>query len=141
MAKCKQNGEIGLDKLVSLPSETPSKVVTQNVGKATLFYHYDPLGSQTKAPRFHIDLSLAGPIRGISYIILVDSYSKWPEVILIKSATTGIVINSLFQIFANQGTAKVITSRNVTHFSSTRFGDFVVVLISPFYALCLVSTV
>ncbi|VUZ46839.1 unnamed protein product [Hymenolepis diminuta] len=59
------------------------------------FYHYDLLGSQSKAPRFHIVLSLAGPIRGISYLILIDSYLKWPKVTPTKSATTDGVINSL----------------------------------------------
>ncbi|KAM3171512.1 hypothetical protein ACTXT7_016476 [Hymenolepis weldensis] len=43
------------------------------------------------------------------------------KVMLIKSATTGTVINSLHQLLANQGAPKVIESGIVTQFSSTQF--------------------
>ncbi|KAM3184880.1 hypothetical protein ACTXT7_007481 [Hymenolepis weldensis] len=41
-----------------------------------------------------------------------------------KSVTIDTVINSLHQISANQGVPRVNVSRNVTQFSSARFGDF-----------------
>ncbi|VUZ57301.1 unnamed protein product [Hymenolepis diminuta] len=53
------------------------------------------MNSQTEVSCFHIDLSLVGPIRGTPYPTLIDSLSKWFEVISIKSDATGAVINSL----------------------------------------------
>ncbi|KAM3181732.1 hypothetical protein ACTXT7_013784 [Hymenolepis weldensis] len=42
----------------------------------------------------------------------------------IKSVTTDTIIDSLCQVFPNNGVAKVIVSRNATQFFSTRFEDF-----------------
>ncbi|VUZ39063.1 unnamed protein product [Hymenolepis diminuta] len=66
-------------------------------------------------------ISFAVPIQGIPYLILVDPYSNWPEVIRIKSAT---VINTLRQVFISDRIPKIIVFRNVTQFSSTRFKNF-----------------
>ncbi|KAM3174240.1 hypothetical protein ACTXT7_010945 [Hymenolepis weldensis] len=38
----------------------------------------------------------------------MDSYSKRPMIVPIKSASTGSVINSLYQIFINQGVSKLL---------------------------------
>lgn len=100
-----------------------SKVVAGNSGEVAFSYHQDLICSQTDIPWSHIHLNLAGLIRSISYLILVDSYSKWPEVIPVKSAITSTVINSLRQVFTNQSVRKVIVFRNVTQFSCTRFED------------------
>ncbi|VUZ53548.1 unnamed protein product, partial [Hymenolepis diminuta] len=71
-----------------------------------------------------IHLSLAGPIGGISYLILFNSYPEWPEVIPMKFVTTGTVINSLRQVFVNHCLPRAIMPRNVTKFSFTLFDDF-----------------
>ncbi|KAM3184855.1 hypothetical protein ACTXT7_007534 [Hymenolepis weldensis] len=89
----KQPQEIGLSKHVSIANRTMSRVVAQNAGEAALSCHQDLICSQTKAPCFHTDLSFARPIQRTSYLILVDSYSKWPEVIPIKSAKNGAITN------------------------------------------------
>ncbi|KAM3185279.1 hypothetical protein ACTXT7_006676 [Hymenolepis weldensis] len=81
--------ELGLAKPVSLANGIVSKVVGRNADEAALPYHQDLMCCHNKIPWSHIDLSLAGFIQGISYLIQVESYSKWPEVILLKSATTG----------------------------------------------------
>ncbi|KAM3171846.1 hypothetical protein ACTXT7_015776, partial [Hymenolepis weldensis] len=57
--------------------------------------------SQTDVTWSHIDLSLVELVRSISYIILVDSYSEWPEVIPFKSAAIGTVIGLDEQLFDN----------------------------------------
>ncbi|KAM3172452.1 hypothetical protein ACTXT7_014490 [Hymenolepis weldensis] len=62
-----------------------SKVDEQNEGRAALL-----LSSKS-----HNDISLAWSMREISYLIPVDSYSKWPEFIPTNSTTTDKVINSL----------------------------------------------
>ncbi|KAM3174674.1 hypothetical protein ACTXT7_010076 [Hymenolepis weldensis] len=76
--------------------------------------------SQTKASWSHIDLSLAGPILGISYLDLVYSYSKWSRVIPLKFATTGTIINSLCQVFSSH---RYRVQKN-HQLPSTQFEDF-----------------
>ncbi|VUZ53396.1 unnamed protein product, partial [Hymenolepis diminuta] len=53
----------------------------------------------TKVSWSHFDLNHAKPIRDISYLILIDSYSKWPKIVHVMSATTGIIINNLRVVF------------------------------------------
>ncbi|KAM3185563.1 hypothetical protein ACTXT7_006122 [Hymenolepis weldensis] len=103
------------------PSLPVSKVVAQNAGEAALPYQQDLLCSQTNVLWFQIEQNLAGPIRGTSCLILVDSYSNSPEVIYIRSDTTGIVINSLRRVFANPGISKIIVSTSINQFFSTRY--------------------
>ncbi|VUZ49222.1 unnamed protein product [Hymenolepis diminuta] len=119
-----QPTEIGLTEPISHFKEKVSKVVAKNVGETVISCHRDLVCTQTKTPWSHIDLSFAGLIQRTSYLILVDSNSKWPEIMTIKSATIGTIINSLRQLFANQGVPIVFVSRNVIQFSSTRFEDF-----------------
>ncbi|KAM3182631.1 hypothetical protein ACTXT7_011920 [Hymenolepis weldensis] len=78
---------------------TVSKVDAQNVGQATLPYHQDLTCSQNDVPWSPIHPIPAGAIRGISHLILVDSYPKWPKLSPINSATTGTVITGLRQDF------------------------------------------
>ncbi|VUZ55848.1 unnamed protein product, partial [Hymenolepis diminuta] len=88
-----------LTKLASLKNEIVSEVVAQNTDEALVPLHRNLVCSQTSISWSHIGLSVAEPIRGISFILLVNSYLKWPEVMPIKSAATGTVINS--QVSAN----------------------------------------
>ncbi|VUZ55265.1 unnamed protein product [Hymenolepis diminuta] len=74
-------------------------MVAQNARLAALFHYHDLICSQTNVPSSHIDLSFAGSIRGFSFLIPVGSYSKWPEVISMKSVITCAVINSHHQTF------------------------------------------
>ncbi|VUZ52418.1 unnamed protein product [Hymenolepis diminuta] len=92
-----------LAKSVSLANGTMSKVFGQNVIEAALSYHRELMCSQTRAWWPHIDLSLAGPIRETSHPVELHSCSKWFKVMAIKPVTTGTVINSLLQVFANPG--------------------------------------
>ncbi|KAM3177380.1 hypothetical protein ACTXT7_004700 [Hymenolepis weldensis] len=97
--KCKQPEEIRLVKSVSHSNRAVSKVTAQNADEIAFPYRQDLICTQTNPTWSHSDLGLTGPIGGISSLIQVDSYSKWPEVIPIKSVTTGSVINSLHQDF------------------------------------------
>ncbi|VUZ41627.1 unnamed protein product [Hymenolepis diminuta] len=120
----KEPEEIGHTKPVSLANETVSKVVPQNASEAVILFHRDLLCSQTNVSWSHICFSLIGTTEGISCLNLADFYSKWSEIISIRSAITGTTINGLRQVFAHHGIPKVIVARNVTHFSSIRFEDF-----------------
>ena len=73
--------------------------------------------------RVHIDF--AGPLRGHSYLILVDAHSKWPEVIDMNSATTSATtIRELRKIFARFGLPEQLVSDNGPQFVSAEFTQF-----------------
>ena len=73
--------------------------------------------------RVHIDF--AGPLRGHSYLILVDAHSKWPEVIDMKSNTTSAAtIKELRQTFARFGLPEQLVSNNGPQFVSAEFTQF-----------------
>ncbi|XP_058456779.1 uncharacterized protein K02A2.6-like [Malaya genurostris] len=72
--------------------------------------------------RIHIDY--AGPVDGVYFLIIVDPFSKWPEIHPTKSTTTKTTIKLLIQTFATFGNPEVIVSDNGTQFSSHEFQDF-----------------
>ena len=92
---------------------------------AKLPAHHEPVPWEqpTRAwSRLHIDF--AGPLKGIYYLVVVDAYSKWPEVIPMQTATTGTTIAALRRIFGQHGLPDTIVSDNGTQFSSAQFKDF-----------------
>ena len=72
--------------------------------------------------RVHIDY--AGPFLGYSYLIVVDAYSKWPEVIPMTSTTSNSTIKALMQLFATHGLPERIVSDNGPQFTSEEFKQF-----------------
>ncbi|XP_064109047.1 uncharacterized protein K02A2.6-like [Macrobrachium nipponense] len=72
--------------------------------------------------RVHIDF--AGPFLGYSYLILVDAYSKWPEVIPMQTTSSVATIRSLMQIFSTHGLPERIVTDNGPQFTSQEFMDF-----------------
>ncbi|XP_031570808.1 uncharacterized protein K02A2.6-like [Actinia tenebrosa] len=72
--------------------------------------------------RLHIDY--AGPYMGSMFLVVIDSYSKWLEVIPMKSTTTTATIQQLRKVFANLGLPEHIVSDNGPQFSSSEFKEF-----------------
>ncbi|XP_053681613.1 uncharacterized protein K02A2.6-like [Sabethes cyaneus] len=72
--------------------------------------------------RVHLDY--AGPMSGQYYLILVDSFSKWPEVIQTKDITTAATIRLLRGIFARFGAPETLVTDNGTQFTSEQFASF-----------------
>ena len=72
--------------------------------------------------RLHADF--AGPFLGKMFLIVVDSYSKWLELVPLSSATSSLTIDSLRSIFATHGLPKEFVTNNRTQFSSTEFKEF-----------------
>ena len=63
---------------------------------------------------------------GSMYLVLVDVYSKWLEVVIMNSITSITTINKRQQIFAVHGLPKTIVTDNGSSFTSTVFKEFLV---------------
>jgi len=72
--------------------------------------------------RVHIDF--AGPFRGHTFLIVVDSFSKWPEVIPMTSTTAYSTVRVLMSLFATHGIPEQIVSDNGPQFVSSEFDSF-----------------
>ncbi|XP_055606665.1 uncharacterized protein K02A2.6-like [Uranotaenia lowii] len=69
--------------------------------------------------RIHADF--AGPVDGNFFLIVVDSYSKWPEVIPTKRISTAATLNMFREIFARHGMPETLVTDNGTQFTSECF--------------------
>ena len=72
--------------------------------------------------RLHIDS--AGPLNGLDYLIIVDSFSKWPQIFKCRHPTSKNTVNVLNELSSRFGTPKTLVSNNRTLFTSREFKDF-----------------
>ncbi len=72
--------------------------------------------------RLHIDY--AGPFLNRMFLVVVDANTKWPEVAVMKHATTLTTINALRSMFARFGLPDQIVSDNGSQFTSNEFKMF-----------------
>ena len=72
--------------------------------------------------RLHIDF--AGPVDGKMYFVLIDSYSKFPEIVQMKSTTAVATVDVLREIFSRHGLPEMIVSDNGPQFTAQEFKDF-----------------
>ncbi|XP_063952108.1 uncharacterized protein K02A2.6-like [Lytechinus pictus] len=72
--------------------------------------------------RIHVDF--AGPLEGLMFMIVVDAYSKWPEVTIMPNITTEKTIEALRSIFARFGLPQILVSDNGPQFTSAEFTEF-----------------
>ena len=72
--------------------------------------------------RLHIYLS--GPFQGRMYLLLVVAFSKWPEIVEMKSTSAEDTIDELRAIFARFGLPEQIVSDNGPQFTSEAFQKF-----------------
>ncbi|XP_039757370.1 uncharacterized protein K02A2.6-like [Pararge aegeria] len=79
-------------------------------------YHLQPWS------RLHLDF--LGPINGKTFLVLIDSTSKWLEIFEMSSTKATSVIKVLRQTFARFGLPLEVTSDQGPPFSSTEFKNF-----------------
>ncbi|XP_011263559.1 uncharacterized protein K02A2.6-like [Camponotus floridanus] len=72
--------------------------------------------------RIHIDF--AGPINNTYCFLVVDAYSKWPEIIDTRSPNADFVMSTLEDLVARHGLPETIVSDNGTQFTGTTFKTF-----------------
>ncbi|XP_058839331.1 uncharacterized protein K02A2.6-like [Topomyia yanbarensis] len=72
--------------------------------------------------RIHIDF--AGPFLGLNFLVIMDAFTKWPEVKLIPDMTTDTTIDKLREYFVTYGVPSVIVSDRGVQFTSEQFQSF-----------------
>ncbi|KAK6761920.1 hypothetical protein RB195_022856 [Necator americanus] len=65
-----------------------------------------------------------GPLNGRMYLVVVDAYSKWPEVFEMSSSSTTAMLRELRMLFARFGNPRMIVSDNGTQFTAKEFQEF-----------------
>uniref|UniRef100_A0A803JUZ6 Gypsy retrotransposon integrase-like protein 1 n=1 Tax=Xenopus tropicalis TaxID=8364 RepID=A0A803JUZ6_XENTR len=78
----------------------------------------------TRSPWSRLHIDFAGPFQGQTFFLVVDSFSKWLEVVSVASATTHAVIQVLRKLFATHGLPDTIVSDNGAQFTSADFRAF-----------------
>ena len=71
--------------------------------------------------RVHIDYAEKD---GHKYLLAIDSYSRWPEIICVSSTTSTKTIEALRTMFAAYGIPKMMVSDNAPQFKSDEFSQF-----------------
>lgn len=79
---------------------------------------------EPKGPWGRIHIDFAGPLNGKYYFVIVDAYSKWPEVIPMTQASTSTTITALGRLFSQFGVPECIVSDNGPQFTSMAFINF-----------------
>lgn len=73
--------------------------------------------------RIHIDF--AGPVNNCYYFIIIDAYSKYPEIFKMSNITTDETISKLRETFSRWGIPNEIISDNGPQLTSQEFKKFI----------------
>ena len=71
-----------------------------------------------------IACDLLGPIDNNIYILVIDYYSRWIEIDILKSITSSKIVQSLDRMFLTHGLPCELTSDNDPQFVSSEFEEF-----------------
>ena len=72
---------------------------------------------KTDQPWSRIHVDFVGLMEDVYYLIVVDSYTKWQEVLRCKRPTTGVAITFFHELFARFGVVDCLVSDNRTQFT------------------------
>lgn len=95
----------------------------QLVKKAPPSAPLHPWVSPTK-PWERIHLDFAGPFQNVTFLMAVDTHSKWPEVFVMSNTTSTATIGVSRQLFAVYGLPSQVVTNNGTQFMSEEFATF-----------------
>ena len=74
------------------------------------------------------EVSLLSPriplTKGLFMLLLIDYFSKYPEVVKLNSATSGSIITASKSIFSGHGVPDVLVSVNGPQYASQEFASF-----------------
>ncbi|XP_043191542.1 uncharacterized protein K02A2.6-like isoform X1 [Amphibalanus amphitrite] len=78
----------------------------------------------TQGPWERVHIDFAGPFQGSMFLVAHDSYSKWLEVIPMKTVSAERTIDELRSLFARLGLPKQVVSDNGPQFTSREMSEF-----------------
>ena len=79
---------------------------------------------KTDIPWTRIHIDYARPLKGYYYLVMVDSFSKWPEIYKCKHPTARNTIKALDEVFSCFGVPNTVVSDNGTMFTGKEFKDY-----------------
>ncbi|XP_014788759.1 uncharacterized protein K02A2.6-like [Octopus bimaculoides] len=82
------------------------------------------LWPKTNIPWSRLHVNYAGSLKSSYYLVVVDSFSKWPAVHKCKKPTSVVTVRFLHKLFTRYGIPDTIVSDNRTQFSSDEFRKF-----------------
>ncbi|VUZ38694.1 unnamed protein product [Hymenolepis diminuta] len=120
LTESNQNNPVSVE---DIRKEAEKDAVPQQAAKNSI--RQDPaLCPQSETPWTGLHVDFVGPVSSITYLVVVDSYSKWTEVVPLTVATSGTTIGVLDRIFSTHGLPKTLISDNGTQFTSVDFKEF-----------------
>ncbi|XP_031785932.1 uncharacterized protein K02A2.6 [Nasonia vitripennis] len=72
--------------------------------------------------RLHADF--AGPYLGQTYLLVIDAYSKWPEIFIMKNISAEATIEKFREMFTTHGLPNHIVTDSGTQFTSDEYKKF-----------------
>ena len=110
----------GIDKALERMAKTCSRC--QAVGSTPATAPLHPWAWPSRPwQRIHIDY---GPFRDRMFFVLMNAYSKWPEVVELQSVAAAKTIKVSRQLFARYGLPEQFVSDNGSQFTSEEFEEF-----------------
>ncbi|XP_018371852.1 PREDICTED: uncharacterized protein K02A2.6-like [Trachymyrmex cornetzi] len=111
----------GLDKSIEKLAENCSICNTyRNDPPKVEVHEWEP----TKAPFERVHVDYAGPFMGTYFFLMVDAFSKWPFVFVMKDITARSTIEKCKEIFMNFGCPEIMVMDNGRSFRSSEFLQF-----------------
>lgn len=83
-----------------------------------------PTWKRPESPWEVVHMDFAGPVQGVSYLVIVDAYSKWVEVKPMRTTTTSAVLDALRSTFATFGVPRLLFTDNAPNFVSQEMQVF-----------------
>lgn len=80
--------------------------------------------ANSTTPLFRAHADFAGPMDGRWYLIVVDAYSKWPEVFTMTTTTATATISLFKEIIARHGSMEKLVTDNGPQWTSAQFAEF-----------------
>ena len=78
----------------------------------------------TDGPWQRVHADFAGPLKGTWFLVMVDSFSKWAEMIPMKTTTSERTVAVMRTVFARLGLPLVLVTDNGPQFTSQEFAQF-----------------
>ncbi|XP_014777997.1 uncharacterized protein K02A2.6-like [Octopus bimaculoides] len=79
------------------------------------------LWPKTDIPWSRIHINFTGPLNQSYYLVVVDSFTKWPEMCKCSKPTSMVTVEFLHELFARYGVPDTVVSDNDTKFTVNEF--------------------